>query len=239
MKRFTAAFLALILTFGSLCLPADLFDGLFMRAGAYTYGDYLYDVLDDGTVEITDYNGSASVLNIPGGIDGRLVTSIGEYAFYNCTSLTQITIPDSVTSIGYSAFYNCTSLTSISVSAGNKMFSSYDNVLYNKNKTTLIKCPDRKKSVDILDSVTRIEDYAFSYCTSLTEITIPDSVTSIGKIAFQSCISLTEITIPNSVTSIGYSAFNNCTSLTKITIPDSVKSIGELSSDIRKQGKSQ
>ena len=73
--------------------------------------------------------------------------------------------------------------------------------------------------------VTSIGDRAFSYCTSLTSITIPDSVTSIENYAFLGCTSLTSITIPDSVTSIEAGAFESCTSLTSITIPDSVTSI--------------
>ncbi len=144
------------------------------------------------------------------------VASIGDYAFYNCTSLAGITIPDSVTSIGDYAFYNCTSLAGITIpdsvtSIGSSAFS---------NCTGLT-------GITIPDSVTSIGDYAFYNCTSLAGITIPDSVTSIGRFAFSGCTYLTGITIPDSVTSIGYSAFSNCTGLTDITIPDSVTSIGD------------
>ena len=111
------------------------------------------------------------------------VTSIGLYAFHYCTSLTSITIPDSVTSIGYAVFYDCTSLTSITIP----------------------------------DSVTSIGWGAFHGCTSLTSITIPDSVTSIGNYAFYNCSSLTSITIPDSVKSIGSYAFSGCSSLESIT----------------------
>ncbi len=156
------------------------------------------------------------------------VTSISDYAFNDCTSLTSVTIPDSVTSIDDWTFSSCTSLTSIEVSGNNKNYSSADGVLFNKDKSELITYPAGKTDSEyvIPNSVTRIGRYAFSGCKSLTSITIPDSVTSIGDYAFEGCTSLTSITIPNSVTSIGNSAFSGCESLTNIIIPDSVTSIG-------------
>ena len=142
------------------------------------------------------------------------VTSIGNSAFFYCTSLTSITIPNSVTSIEPYAFYNCNSLTSITIpnsvtSIGNFAFSDCSSLT----------------SITIPDSVTSIGNYAFAYCEGLTSITIPDSVTSIGAYAFSYCSSLTSITIPDSVTSIGNGAFDNCSSLTSITISDRVTSI--------------
>ena len=84
-------------------------------AGAETYGDFDYDVLDDGTVEISGYNGSAEKVDIPEKIDGKSVTSIGYHAFEYCASLTNVAIPNGVTEICDSAFSGCTSLTSITI----------------------------------------------------------------------------------------------------------------------------
>ena len=154
------------------------------------------------------------------------VTSIGRYAFVDCTSLTSVTIPDSVTSIGDGAFASCTSLTGIWVTEGNSHYSSdASGVLFSKDKTTLVQCPGAFAAYAIPDSVTSIGEKAFYYCTSLTSVTIPDSVTSIGQHAFQGCTSLTSVTIPDSVTSISSYAFEGCTSLTSVTIPGSVTSI--------------
>ena len=141
--------------------------------------------------------------------------TIADIAFYYCTSLTSITIPNSVTSIGYAAFTGCRSLISINVDANNKNYSSVNGVLFNKDKTVLIRYPEGKTDTKytIPDSVTSVGDSAFYYCTSLTSITIPDSVTSIGDYVFYKCTSLTSVTIPNSVTSIGDSAFYDCYSL--------------------------
>ncbi len=185
-------------------------------ADAATYDKYTYTI-SGNEVKITGCDTSASgAIVIPSEIAGKKVTSIGSYAFEDCTSLTSITIPDSVTSIGGSAFYNCTSLTSITIpesvtSIGHGAFEGCTSLT----------------SITIPDSVTSIWGSAFSGCTSLTSITIPDSVTSIGDSAFYNCTSLTSITIPESVTSIWYEAFSGCTSLTSITIPESVTSIGD------------
>ena len=141
--------------------------------------------------------------------------SIGDSAFYKCSSLTSIVIPNSVTSIGEEVFKGCSSLTSIVIpnsvtSIGSRSFSECRSLT----------------SVTIGDSVTSIGSYTFEYCYSLTSIVIPDSVTTIGYSAFYDCYSLRSVTIGDSVTSIGSSAFEGCRSLTSIVIPDSVTSIG-------------
>ena len=155
------------------------------------------------------------------------VTSIGWGTFSGCSSLTSITIPDSITSIGTCAFEGCKKLTQINVDKANTVYLSVNGVLFNKEKTELIRYPAGKTDTAyaIPDSVTSIGWGTFSGCSSLTSITIPDGVTSIGDLAFDGCNSLTSITIPNSVTSIGDEAFFLCSSLTSITIPDSVTSI--------------
>ena len=181
-----------------------------VTAGALTYGDYYYEILDDGTIEITGRTGSLTILEIPSKIDGKTVTSIGNEAFRGC-ALTSITIPDSVTSIGYLAFYNCYRLTSITIpnsvtSIGDSAFCSCDSLT----------------SITIPDSITSIGIGVFDGCSSLTNITIPNNVINIGDHAFNNCYCLTSITIPNRVTSIGSHAFDGCNSLTSITIPNSV-----------------
>ena len=125
-----------------------------------------------------------------------------------------MTISNNVTSISNSAFFNCTGLTSINVDENNKNYTSEDGVLFNKDKTTLIKCPARKKdSYTIPNGVTTISDYAFSNCTELTNIIIPDSVTEIKNLAFYNCTGLTDITVPDSVIKIGAFIFDECNNL--------------------------
>jgi len=173
------------------------------------YNGKIYSVTSIGSYAFRDCTSLTSITI------GNSVTSIEDYAFFGCTSLTSITIPNSVTSIGGGAFSHCTSLTSITIP--NSVTSIGEKAFYTCTSLT---------SITIGNSVTSIGDYAFENCGSLTSITIPNSVTSIGIDAFFYCRKLTSITIPNSVTSIGEMAFCSCTSLTSITIPNSVTSIG-------------
>ena len=134
------------------------------------------------------------------------VTEIGSNAFYGCTSLQSVTIPDSVTEIGSQAFSGCSSLQSVTIpdsvtEIGSQAFSGCSSL----------------QSITIPGRVTEIGAYAFSGCSSLQSITIPGSVTKIGAYAFDGCSSPQSITIPGSVTSIGNRAFSSCTSLSSIT----------------------
>ena len=143
------------------------------------------------------------------------VTSIGDFAFCDCSGLTSITIPNSVTSIGDGAFLGCSGLKSIKVESGNSVYDSRENcnaIIETVTNTLIRGC----KNTIILNSVTSIGTYAFWYCSGLTSVTIPNSVTSIGYAAFSGCSGLTSVTIPNSVTEIGNWAFSECSGLTRI-----------------------
>ena len=156
------------------------------------------------------------------------VTSIGSSAFSSCTSLENVTIPDGVTSIGDRAFFNCKSLTSINVEKNNINYSSFNGVLFNKNKKELICYPAGKndKIYEIPDGVTSIGSEAFAYCANLTNVTISDSVTSIDEGAFEDCKNLTSILIPDSVKNVGDGAFADCRKLSELNMSNGVESIG-------------
>ena len=183
--------------------------------------------IPDGVTSIGNYAFSdcSSLTNIA--LPNSII-SIGSYAFSHCNNLTSITIPDGVTSIANGAFGGCRKLIQINVDSSNSVYSSENGVLFNKGKTELIEYPEGKAetSYTIPDSVTSIGNNAFAGCRNLTSITIPDGVTIIDYAAFYYCNSLTKINIPDNVTCIGASAFEYCRSLTSVTIPNSVTSIG-------------
>ena len=155
------------------------------------------------------------------------VTTIGGSAFQDCSGLTTVNIGSGVTNIGNFAFMGCFDLTAIDVDTDNSAYVSIDGILYNKDVTTLVRCPPGKTgSLTIPNSVTTIGYCAFYGCTSLTSVTIPNSVTTIDDYAFMGCIALNSVTIGNNVTSIGSSSFYGCTGLTSVNMPDSVTSIG-------------
>ena len=171
------------------------------------------------------------------------LTSVPNYAFYNCSSLSSIEIPSTVTSIGFSAFENCSSLSSITIpggvtSIGSNTFSDCsslssvtfdgDSQLTSIDYNAFYDCSSLS-SINIPDGVTSIGDYAFEGCSSLSTVTFGENsqLTSIGSQAFSKCSSLSSINIPEGVTSIDERTFEYCSSLSSINIPEGVTSIGE------------
>ena len=199
------------------------------------------------TVTITKYTGTESTVILPSTISSWPVTKIGEDALKDNTTITSVTIPDSVTEIGSNAFAGCTNLTSVhyagdwsnlTIQSGNPAVQDAANAPlfdfeFTPDNTAVIvtnykyngaaadvTIPSRYKG----KPVTTIGHAAF-FNSAVTSVTIPDSVTSISDDAFVNCPQLTNISIPNSVTYIGFSAFNSCTSLKSITLPSSLSTI--------------
>lgn len=210
--------------------------------------DFTFDAT---TGTIKKYNGNDTVVVIPPTISSWPVTKIGEDAFQDNTTITSVTIPDSVTEIGANAFAGCTNLTSVNYIGGdwskltiqsgnpavedaakdaaNEQLFDFEFILNNtavvvisyKGTAADVTIPSRYKG----KPVTVIDPVAFYNNSTVTSVTIPDSVTAIPDYAFGFCSQLTNISIPNSVTFIGFSAFNSCTSLKSITLPSSLSTI--------------
>ena len=174
----------------------------------FTIDGICYTTLGGDSVEVGKNTNAKGAIIIPETVKTVItyrVVGIGDAAFLGCTSLTSITIPNSVTNIGISAFYGCSSLLSISI----------PNNVTNIDNNAFRGCTSLT-SVTIPNSVMSIGDYAFYGCTGLTSITIPNRVTYIGEYTFKGCTSLTSVTIGESVSEIGKSAFESCTSLTSV-----------------------
>lgn len=197
------------------------------------------------TVTITKYTGTESTVILPSTINSWPVTKIGEDAFQDNTTITSVTIPDSVTEIGSNAFADCTNLTSVNyagdwsnltIQSGNPAVQDAANeqlfdFAFTPDNTAVIVIRYKGTAADVTipsrykgKPVTMIEHAAF-HDSAVTSVTIPDSVTAIPDYAFGFCSQLTNISIPNSVTFIGFSAFNSCTSLKSITLPSSLSTI--------------
>ena len=193
-----------------------LFPGV-AQAQAWLPSDYL---IDNGKATLVRYN--------PQDVGGGLPSSIGPYpdypyplvaigadAFQDCLRVQWLRIPKAVASIHATAFSSCPNLASISVNNANLHFSGFD-VLYNKNKTVLLRCPEGFAGVHgviLPDGVRNIAAGACQNCIKATYIRLPDSLTSIGEYAFRGCRSLKSLRIPAHVTAIGDSAFADCAGL--------------------------
>lgn len=197
-------FISLVLSF---CVVMSLFT--FVSISANAAGDYAYSQLDDGTIQIDGYSGSDSALVIPSKIEERTVTSIGNSAFANKSSIKSVTIPDTVTHIGVSAF---------SYSAYYNDKSNWESgVLYIGKFLIDTKSSDIAKDYTVKDGTTVIADQAFSY-TKIETVSLPKTLVTVGTQAFRYCSSLKNVTIPEKVTFIGKNVFDSCKVLTEIKV---------------------
>ncbi len=238
MKKFTLFFVALFTATIAFAYDAEIngiyydFDYENMTAKVTYKSDGIYYVGYKETKEIiipekVTYNSTE-----------YSVTSIGEKAFYECKSLTSITIPNSVTSIGEDAFIRCTSLTFITIP--NSVTSIGEDAFYQCSSLTSITIPSSVTLIGISafeetpwlenqpDGCVYINNSLYVYKGEMpenTHIDVKNGTTQICGLAFYGCSSLASITIPNSVTSIEEMTFAECSSLTSIIIPNSVTSI--------------
>lgn len=194
--------------------------------------------IDENNV-LVHYTGSDTIVTVPDGVtsiassafwktlDGNgitqihlpnTLTSLQDYAFSGCHTLTEISLPDNVASIGQGVFYFSKGLLNIHAGENNLSFSSEDGVLFNKDKTQIICFPQARTqtSFEIPDTVKTVIDFAFDNATSLTNLVIPQSVTIIGKFAFRDG-SFSQISLPNNLISIDELAFARCINLKSVT----------------------
>ena len=225
----------------SLTLILTLIIGLFsivpVSAGTIFNGDFEYNVLDDGTLEVSKYNGREATVTVPSTLTGGYkVTSIGDEAFMYNNYIKSVVISEGITSIGDSAFYYCKNLESISLPSTLKECEPYTLAFTGIKELTIPKLMTRiptrfchyaesLKKVTAKSVITNVEDYAFSY-TALTDISFLGSVKSIGEGAFWSCYDLKINTLPSSLNTIGTYAFSYCKSLTSFTLPKSITNYG-------------
>lgn len=234
MKKLLKILLVLVIS-----LPVIVFGAAENNpVSAIVSGDYAYELIDDNSITIINYDGDEKDLTIPSEIDGKTVkrigygafaecksietlvipdtiVAIGDYAFSQCSQLSEITIPDSVVALGQYSLAGCSSLTSIEIPNGISSISY----------ATFFDCINLTDVV-IPEGVKTIGGNAFLNCTGLESITVPEGVTTLGSGTFQGCLNLSEINLPNTLVGIGQSAFQDCISLESIVIPESVTGIG-------------
>ena len=203
---------------------------------------YEYKVNEaDNTATITKFLGPDGSAKSTGSYDIKIpekiheksgdytVTGIGNLAFWECTSLKEVTIPQSVTSIGDKAFYDCRGLTSVTIpqsvtSIGDHAF---DECIHLKT----LSFGENSFGENIETNIKTIGNYAFFHCNDLESVTIPQSVTSIGREAFRFCNNMKSLAINGAIESMGIGAFAGCISLKTLSLGENIKMIGNSAFD--------
>lgn len=236
MKKALSLIFSAVLLFCLIINPAAAF-GITGKEGAYTY-----EVLDDGTARITEYDKSVSGnLMIPSKLGGKKVTQIAGYVFQYDENLTSVTIPEGVTYIGELAFNGCKKISTVSLPSsltglGRFPFNATpwysaienDDVVYVGTVLSKINAENAKKEIVVKAGTTGIADYAFANNTVTEKVVLPDSVKYIGSNAFSGCSALKSVNLPKNLTGIGSSAFSDCTALTSVELPAGIKEINPM-----------
>ncbi len=193
----------------------------FAEVGDIIYdGNYVYTVISDenAEVELTQYNGNASKVEIPTTVKKNrtyTVTKIGNSVFDGKSSLSSVTIPSTVRVLGKSVFYQCTSLKSIDLPEAITQIG--DACFFGSGL----------KSITIPSGVTLLDGQTFCNCTSLEEVNLNEGLTSLGGNVFSTCTALKSISLPSTVTNIGVGAFTNCSALESVELPNSALTIDD------------
>ena len=223
MKRVLSVIISALLLLAALPLAAQAASS----GDCGSEGDNVVWTLDaDGTLTLSgvgdmrDYSWDDSPWNQDAAVKalrvGEGVTSLGDYAFYNCTALAEITLPESLTAIGRYTFCGCESLTEAALPAAATEIGA--GAFYGCAALTDVRLPQ---------ALSAVESYTFCGCAALSELALPEGLSSIGGSAFSGCAALSELALPQGLETIGGSAFYNCKSLSDVVLPDRVASVGK------------
>lgn len=212
-KRFVSLLVALSITLTFLPIGAVAAAPI-----KFTDGNLRYTVNADGkSVTVSGTSGKPTQLNIESSISDKdknyTVTKIATWAFNECNTLTEVTLPNTVDEIGYQAFFKCSNLTNVTIPEGVKKIGQA--AFYGCSQLTSITIPSTIKNMD----------EAFSGNTALSHVTLTEGISKISSMAFKGCTGLTEIKVPMSVDQICPNAFNGCTNLKRVLLEKNIKTI--------------